>query len=68
VLSIAAFIIGALKTFKTATYVGVGILFLTLFKLVLYDLPFIPMAIRALLFIVLGAIGLIISRLFYKKK
>ncbi|MGE1195063.1 DUF2339 domain-containing protein [Priestia megaterium] len=67
-LSIAAFIIGSLKTFKTATYIGVGILFLTLFKLVLYDLPFIPMAIRALLFIVLGAIGLIISRLFYKKK
>jgi uncharacterized membrane protein len=67
-LSIAAFVIGSLKTFKTATYIGVGILFLTLFKLVLYDLPFIPMAIRALLFIVLGAIGLIISRLFYKKK
>ncbi|AXI29113.1 hypothetical protein CIB87_08830 [Priestia megaterium] len=68
VLSIAAFVVGSLKTFKTATYVGVGILFLTLFKLILYDLPFIPMAIRALLFIVLGAIGLIISRLFYKKK
>ncbi|MDY0941600.1 DUF2339 domain-containing protein [Priestia megaterium] len=67
-LSIAAFVIGSLQTFKTATYIGVGILFLTLFKLVLYDLPFIPMAIRALLFIVLGAIGLIISRLFYKKK
>ncbi|MCM3018383.1 DUF2339 domain-containing protein [Priestia megaterium] len=67
-MSIVAFVIGSLKTFKTATYIGVGILFLTLFKLVLYDLPFIPMAIRALLFIVLGAIGLIISRLFYKKK
>ncbi|USL44691.1 DUF2339 domain-containing protein [Priestia megaterium] len=67
-LSIAAFVIGSFQTFKTATYIGVGILFLTLFKLVLYDLPFIPMAIRALLFIVLGAIGLIISRLFYKKK
>ncbi|MBX9986871.1 MULTISPECIES: DUF2339 domain-containing protein [Priestia] len=67
-LVIAAFVIGSLRTFKTATYIGVGLLFLTLFKLVLYDLPFIPMAIRALLFIVLGAIGLIISRLFYKKK
>ncbi|MED4061614.1 DUF2339 domain-containing protein [Priestia megaterium] len=67
-MSIAAFVIGSLKTFKTATYIGVGILFLTLFKLILYDLPFIPMAIRALLFIVLGAIGLSISRLFYKKK
>ncbi|AWD67065.1 MULTISPECIES: DUF2339 domain-containing protein [Priestia] len=67
-LAIAAFVIGSLRTFKTATYIGVGLLFLTLFKLVLYDLPFIPMAIRALLFIVLGAIGLIISRLFYKKK
>ncbi|PFL02226.1 hypothetical protein COJ01_09710 [Priestia megaterium] len=67
-MSIAVFVIGSLKTFKTATYIGVGILFLTLFKLILYDLPFIPMAIRALLFIVLGAIGLIISRLFYKKK
>ncbi|WP_339996005.1 DUF2339 domain-containing protein [Priestia aryabhattai] len=67
-LVIAAFVIGLLRTFKTATYIGVGLLFLTLFKLILYDLPFIPMAIRALLFIVLGAIGLIISRLFYKKK
>ncbi|MEI2443696.1 DUF2339 domain-containing protein [Priestia megaterium] len=35
-MSIAAFVIGSLKTFKTATYIGVGILFLTLFNAYCY--------------------------------
>ncbi|TYR80718.1 DUF2339 domain-containing protein [Priestia megaterium] len=67
VLALIALVIGSIKSFKTATYIGISLLFLTLVKLVLYDLPFIPVAIRAILFIALGAIGLIVSRLFYKK-
>jgi hypothetical protein len=48
-------------------YVGVGILFFTLAKIILFDIPFVSVAIKALLFIVLGIVGLIVSRAYYKK-
>lgn len=66
-LSIIGLSIGIARAFKTATYIGISLLFLTLIKLVLYDLPFIPLAIRAVLFIVLGGTGLIVSRILHKK-
>jgi uncharacterized membrane protein len=65
VISMAA---GVLKEVKQAKYIGVSLLILTLLKLVLLDLPFIPLFIRAILFIVLGFVGLMVSRVFYKKK
>jgi uncharacterized membrane protein len=55
------------KGFNQAKYIGVGLLMLTLVKLILLDLPFIPILFRAILFIILGAIGLAASRAFYKK-
>lgn len=48
-------------------YVGVGILFFTLAKIILFDIPFVSVPIKALLFIVLGAVGLLVSRAYYKK-
>jgi uncharacterized membrane protein len=48
-------------------YVGVGILFFTLAKIILFDISFVSVAIKALLFIVLGIVGLIVSRAYYKK-
>lgn len=48
-------------------YVGVGILFFTLAKIILFDVPFVSLAIKALLFIVLGVVGLLVSRVYYKK-
>jgi uncharacterized membrane protein len=47
-----------------------GILFLlvTLLKIIFVDLPDVSTAVRAVLFIGLGAIGVAISRLFYKGK
>jgi hypothetical protein len=43
-------------------------LFVTLFKLVLIDLPIVSVLVRAVLFIGVGAAGVAISRLFYVKK
>lgn len=48
-------------------YVGVGILFFTLAKIILFDIPFVSVPIKALLFIVLGMVGLFVSRVYYKK-
>lgn len=67
-LAIIGLSIGIVKSFKAGTYIGISLLFLTLIKLVLYDLPFIPLAIRAVLFIALGGIGLIVSRILHKKR
>ncbi|PFH86444.1 hypothetical protein COI44_12540 [Bacillus sp. AFS088145] len=65
-LSILAMIFGNIKKFKVWTYTGVGLLLLTLGKLVLIDLPNITLMVRAGLFILLGLIGLVISRIFFK--
>ncbi|WP_391118119.1 DUF2339 domain-containing protein [Psychrobacillus sp. L3] len=48
-------------------YVGVGILFFTLAKIILLDIPFVSVPVKALLFIVLGTVGLLVSRAYYKK-
>lgn len=48
-------------------YVGVSILFVTLAKIILFDISFVSVAIKALLFIVLGVVGLLVSRAYYKK-
>lgn len=48
-------------------YVGVSILFVTLAKIILFDLSFVSVAVKASLFIVLGVVGLLVSRAYYKK-
>lgn len=48
-------------------YVGVSILFVTLAKIILFDISFVSVAIKAFLFIVLGVVGLLVSRAYYKK-
>jgi uncharacterized membrane protein len=48
-------------------YVGVGVLFFTLAKIILFDIPFVSVPIKALLFIVLGVVGLLVSHAYYKK-
>ncbi|MDR6879120.1 DUF2339 domain-containing protein [Bacillus sp. 3255] len=51
-----------------ANWVGILFLFITLLKIIFIDLPDVSTAVRAILFIGLGAIGVGISRLFYKRK
>ncbi|MFJ7827353.1 DUF2339 domain-containing protein [Psychrobacillus sp. NPDC096623] len=48
-------------------YVGVSILFVTLAKIILFDISFVSVAVKASLFIVLGVVGLLVSRAYYKK-
>ncbi|WP_050615071.1 DUF2339 domain-containing protein [Bacillus testis] len=57
----------AAVTFKKNELVilGLAVVCLTIVKLFFMDLPFVSMTIRALLFLVVGAIGVGISRLFF---
>jgi uncharacterized membrane protein len=65
-LSLAWIGAGVVNETRQAKYIGVVLLILTLLKLVLLDIPYIPLFIRAVLFIVLGFAGLIVSRFFYR--
>jgi uncharacterized membrane protein len=59
-------VIGANLDEKLIRVTGLGLLFLTLAKLVFVDLTYLSILIRAILFIVLGLIGMVISRIYYK--
>ncbi|MDQ0245354.1 putative membrane protein [Bacillus fengqiuensis] len=67
-LSLSSIGAGVIKENKQAKYIGVVLLILTLLKLVFLDIPYIPLFIRAILFIALGFAGLMVSRVFYKNK
>lgn len=62
----ACLIVGAKKDDKILRVFALILLFLTLAKLVFIDLSYLLLSIRALLFIVLGIIGIVISRIYYK--
>lgn len=52
---------------KKWNYIGLAFLFITLAKITLYDLATVDIVWRAILFIILGVIGLLISKVFYNK-
>ena len=62
----AGIILGSLKNNKPLRVFGLILLFLTLGKLIFIDLNFISIFIRSILFIGLGVIGILGSRIFYK--
>lgn len=66
-VSIIIMILGRSFSIIQGKYVGAGILFLTLAKIILVDIYFVSVAVKALLFILLGIVGLIVSRAYYKK-
>ncbi|WP_042347465.1 DUF2339 domain-containing protein [Bacillus massiliigorillae] len=49
-------------------YIGLAVLFITVGKLFFIDLQTVSMTIRAILFLIIGSIGVGISRLFFIKK
>ncbi|WP_096199041.1 DUF2339 domain-containing protein [Bacillus sp. FJAT-45350] len=53
---------------KVIRVVGIALILFTLLKVILIDLPTVSIVVRALLFLVLGTIGVAVSRLFYRKK
>ncbi|MCJ8014000.1 DUF2339 domain-containing protein [Paenibacillus sp. KQZ6P-2] len=66
--AIAVIICGVLLQKQMVRIAGIGLLFLTLVKVIIVDLPGVSVAIRAILFIGLGALGMVVSRLLYKRK
>lgn len=49
-------------------YAGLVVLVVTVGKLFLLDLPEVSMMIRAVLFLIVGSIGIVISRMFSRRK
>lgn len=64
--SITFIIVGVGKGIRKARLAGVIFLLVTLLKVIFTDLPDVSTAIRAILFLSLGGIGVAVSRLFYK--
>ncbi|KMK75884.1 DUF2339 domain-containing protein [Alkalihalobacillus pseudalcaliphilus] len=61
-------IIGTIRKKRVFRLLGLGLLFMTLVKVVFIDLNYLTITTRSILFIGLGLIGLLLSRLFYEKK
>jgi uncharacterized membrane protein len=66
--AIAVIAYGLNKGIKQARLAGIALLFLTLIKVIFFDLPTVSVVIKAVLFIGLGGIGVLLSRFFYKKE
>jgi uncharacterized membrane protein len=65
--SILGIIFGVTKGNKNVRIIGVILIVFTLLKIIFFDLPNVTLIVRAILFISLGGIGLLVSRIFYKK-
>ncbi|MFT4416570.1 DUF2339 domain-containing protein [Fredinandcohnia humi] len=61
-------VVGSTKDYKPFRVFGLTLLFITLGKLIFFDLSYVSIFIRALLFMGLGVIGILGSRVFYKSK
>lgn len=68
IYSLICLIFGAKWDYKMVRIFGLILLFLTLAKLIFVDLSYLSLSIRAFLFILLGLIGIIVSRIYYKNK
>jgi uncharacterized membrane protein len=68
VFSIFYLIFGESKKDVFYRWVGISFLGITLVKFFLMDLVFLDFAIRAMILIPIGVIGLVLSRVLYKKK
>jgi uncharacterized membrane protein len=68
VFSVVSVLYGVWKKVKAFRLLGIGLLFLTLAKLIVVDLPTLSVLMRAALFSFLGVIGILLSRMFYIKE
>lgn len=68
IYAIVGVVYGAIKRNKKIRLLGIGLLFLTLLKLIFIDMASISILVRAILFIGLGFIGVALSRFFYSNK
>lgn len=64
--SLASIILGSKLKNKSIRVFGLSLLFITVAKLIFIDLYILSIFVRAVLFIGLGLIGIVVSRLYYK--
>jgi hypothetical protein len=67
-VAIGTILLGMVKKIKLWYYMGTGVIILLFIKFVLVDIPNVSLIVRAGLFILLGLIGLLISRFVFKEK
>ncbi|MDH4423423.1 DUF2339 domain-containing protein [Bacillus cereus] len=60
--------LGRNRNMNEILYAGLVVLVVTIGKLFLLDLPEVSMMIRAVLFLIVGSIGIVISRMFFSKE
>ena len=60
-------LLGMRMQHKSLRMLGIGLIFFALVKLIFVDLVFISLATRSLLFVLIGLIGIVISRVIYGK-
>ncbi|GAA0352718.1 DUF2339 domain-containing protein [Bacillus horti] len=68
VYAIGAIVLGIIFKKAKARIAGVLFLFVVLMKVIFVDMPDVSLGIRALLFMIMGAVGIGISRLLYTNK
>lgn len=68
ICSVSCAYYGFVRNNKAAKLAGIILLFITLLKLVFVDFPDVTLVVRSLLFTGVGAIGVALSRFFYRKK
>ncbi|MBP0723956.1 DUF2339 domain-containing protein [Bacillus sp. RG28] len=68
IVAIGTILLGVLKKIKLWYYLGTGVIVLVFIKFVLIDIPNVSLIVRAGLFILVGLIGLLISRFVFKEK
>lgn len=66
IIAIGYMFVSKFTSLTSGKFTGVAILFFTVAKVILVDISFMDLTIRAILFIGLGIIGLLISRIYYK--
>ena len=66
--AIGAIVLGLLKKWSKSRITGIIILFVVLMKVIFIDLPDVHIGIKAVIFIVLGGVGILISRLMYNNQ
>ncbi|WP_251559300.1 DUF2339 domain-containing protein [Paenibacillus pasadenensis] len=66
--ALSLIVLGLWLTQSKVRMAGIVLLFLTLLKVIFVDLPGVSVAVRAVLFIGLGAVGILVSRFVYRKQ
>ena len=65
IYAVTAIVIGLLKKWTKPRITGIILLFVILMKVIFIDIPDVHLGIKAVIFIVLGGVGILISRLMY---